>query len=313
MFVFKNIDHNLGGWLMIGTEVENVLISEVCRMTGLTRKAVEYYIEKGLISPLLLDNGYRSFDEKDIEQLEKVSVLRKLGMGTDEIKTVLADPTGNVLRTLAVKKELDIQREQAKKSFLEKLCSGTSYSEIRGELMALENGRTIAEKLLDAFPGYYGRLICLHFAHFLHDPITTQKQKKAYERIISFLDNLPSPDIPEDLKAYLESLDDGMEPGNISDMLENTRNSLENIEEFIKENSDFLRQYLEYRKSDEYRNSPAFRLMAFLKDFSRASGYYDVFIPAMKELSPSYAEYCRKMEAAGEKLLAEYPDIENLE
>lgn len=66
---------------MIGTEVENVLISEVCRMTGLTRKAVEYYIEKGLISPLLLDNGYRSFDEKDIEQLGKSISSEKAGDG----------------------------------------------------------------------------------------------------------------------------------------------------------------------------------------------------------------------------------------
>jgi len=37
-----------------------------------------------------------------------------------------------------------------------------------------------------------------------------------------------------------------------------------------------------------------------------------VFIPAMKELSPSYAEYYEQLEKANERLFAEYPDIEKL-
>ena len=65
---------------------------------------------------------------------------------------------------LYAQKELDIQREQVKKSLLEKLAGGASYAEVSGELQMLENSKTITEKLLDAFPGYFGRFICLHFA-----------------------------------------------------------------------------------------------------------------------------------------------------
>lgn len=305
------LDHTPGCWLIIVAEVDNMLISEVCKHTGLTRKAVEYYIEKGLISPRLLENGYRTFDENDVERLKKISVLRKLGLDTDEIGRVLQDRSGSTLRTLAVKKELDIQREQAMKSLLEKLGGGISYSEINSELETLEKGKTIAEKLLDAFPGYYGRLICLHFAPFLNDRVTTESQKSAYERIIAFLDDLPPLELPEDLKAYLESMDE-IDPDLASRMINNVRQSLSDPEGFVRNNREFLEQYLEYRKSEEYRNSPAFRLMAFLKDFSQLSGYYDVFIPAMKELSPSYAEYCRRLEEAGRKLASEYPGIKEM-
>ena len=49
-----------------------------------------------------------------------------------------------------------------------------------------------------------------------------------------------------------------------------------------------------------------------LKEFNRASGYYDVFIPAMKKLSASYAEYYRQMELANDKLLEQYPEIAKL-
>lgn len=64
-------------------------------------------------------------------------------------------------------------------------------------------------------------------------------------------------------------------------------------------------------KSDAFRNSPSYRLMTLMKEFCSASGYYDVFIPALKELSPSYAEYYKKLEAANEKLIARYPGIQS--
>ena len=57
---------------------------------------------------------------------------------------------------------------------LNKLSFGTSYAQISRELQSIEDGAAIAEKLLDAFPGYYGRFVCLHFARFLDGPIVTE-------------------------------------------------------------------------------------------------------------------------------------------
>lgn len=38
----------------------------------------------------------------------------------------------------------------------------------------MEQGKTITDKLLDAFPEYYGRFICLLFARFLNEPLLSQ-------------------------------------------------------------------------------------------------------------------------------------------
>ena len=43
-----------------------MLIHEVCKECSLTKKAIEYYIEQELVSPTVLENGYRSFTEEDI-------------------------------------------------------------------------------------------------------------------------------------------------------------------------------------------------------------------------------------------------------
>lgn len=115
-------------------EVINMLINEVSKITDLTKKAIEYYTEKGLTFPSILENGYREFSLDDVEQLKKIAVHRKLGISTEVIKKVLSDESRNTLQILSVQKELNLQREHAKKSILDKLSSGKSYFEISTEL-----------------------------------------------------------------------------------------------------------------------------------------------------------------------------------
>lgn len=287
----------------------NTLINEVSKITGLTKKAIEYYAERKLISPSNLENGYRDFSESQVEQLKKISVLRKLGISTEEIRTLLYDESRSSLQTLSVQKELDIQREQTKKSILDKLASGKDYSDISAELQMVENSKTITEKLLEVFPGYYGRFICLHFARFLNEPVKTSRQQSAYKKVISFLDNTPSLKFPEDLQEYLIEITKNIGTVQITEMIENTKKSIENPNDFLSNSKEILEQYLAYKQSDEYKNSLAHKIMLLMKEFNNSSGYYDVFIPALKELSSSYDKYYKQLEIANEKLLAEYPNI----
>lgn len=290
-----------------------MLMNETSKITNLTKKAIEYYAEKNLISPAILDNGYRDFSENDVECLKRISVLRKLGIGIEEIKAVLADKTGNELLKISVRKELNIQREQLKKMILDQMNRGKSYTEMDAELKSLEQGATVTEKLLEAFPGYYGRFICLHFARFLNEPMTTDQQKSAYQEIIAFLDDAPPLNFPQDLQDYLIESTRHIGTEDIIEMIEHTRHSIENPDEFLSENKEMLEKYLAFRRSEEYKNSPVFKIQSLLREFNSLSGYYEIFIPAMKRLSSSYAEYQKQLEIANEKLLAQYPDIATLD
>lgn len=290
-----------------------MLINEISKLTNLTKKAVEYYTEQGMIFPVVLENGYRDFNANDLECLKKISVFRKLGLSIDEIKAVFSDKTGSTLQKMSVQKELYAQRERVKKTILDKLSCGKSYTEINIELKSLEQGATVKEKLLEAFPGYYGRFICLHFARFLDEPIATDEQQSAYLEIIAFLDNAPSLTFPEDLQMFLIENTKYLSTEAIGTMLENTKQSIENPDKFLAENKEMLKEYLAYKQSDEYKNSPAYKIKVLLKAFNNTSGYYDIFIPAMKKLSGSYAEYHKQIERANEKLLSQYPEITKLD
>lgn len=286
-----------------------MLINEVCKQTHLTKKAVEYYIQQGLIAPAVLENGYRDFSSQDVETLGRIWVLRKLGIGVEEMKAVLAQQDADLLQSLAVRKELDIRREQQKEKLLNGLSQGESYEKIRIRLTALCENETIAERLLEAFPGYYGRYICLHFSRFLNEPIVTENQRKAYGRVLDFLDRVPAMEMSKEVEEYFEESTKHISREQIDTMLDQMQESVENPKAFLSENEEILKEYLAYKQSEEYKKSPAYQLEIWLQKFNSTSGYDEVFLPALKELSPSYAAYCKKLEEANEILLKEYPEL----
>ena len=56
-----------------------------CR-TGLERATIRYYEREGLLNPKRLENGYREYSEEDAIQLQKIKLLRQLGMPLETIK-----------------------------------------------------------------------------------------------------------------------------------------------------------------------------------------------------------------------------------
>ena len=58
-----------------------MLLNEIINEVGMTKRAVKYYEEKGLLSVDKDNNGYRNYTAQDVETLKKISVYRKLGIG----------------------------------------------------------------------------------------------------------------------------------------------------------------------------------------------------------------------------------------
>lgn len=99
----------------------------VCEATGLTDRAVRYYISEGLIDPDYTENytGRRTYDfsESDIRQLQDITVLRKFEFTVAEIRSMLQDPAQiePTVAALRERKRLEIAEEQALLDALERL------------------------------------------------------------------------------------------------------------------------------------------------------------------------------------------------
>ena len=163
---------------------------------------------------------------------------------------------------------------------------------------------------MELFPNYYGKFIGVNFSRYLTGKIETEEQMQAFNQIVEFFDSVPIVDFPEDLQKYLEEYSFEEDVEKINTMLSERDNAIQNIEEFVNDNKAFLDEYQKYRQSEEFKNSCAFRLMEYMKQICSANGYYDVFIPAMRKLSPLYNDYYEQMLKANEKLVKIYPEYE---
>ena len=91
-----------------------MLRNDIQKITGLTRKALEYYEGKGFIHPRRLENGYREYSEKDVEILNKIAFFKKLGLTITEIKDCLKSD-GATASSILRRKEQELESDEKRK------------------------------------------------------------------------------------------------------------------------------------------------------------------------------------------------------
>ncbi|MCX2756812.1 Cu(I)-responsive transcriptional regulator [Vibrio sp. Sgm 22] len=65
-------------------------ISEAAKLTNLSTKSIRLYEDKGVITaPLRSENGYRSYEKKQIKELGIVAKARSAGFSLDECRALV--------------------------------------------------------------------------------------------------------------------------------------------------------------------------------------------------------------------------------
>ncbi len=91
-------------------------ISEIEKMTGMSKQTIRFYEKEGLISPKRnKENKYREYDENDVRQLKLIYVLRKTGLSVEEISKVLKDEVSLSDAINARRKEIVEERKEQDK------------------------------------------------------------------------------------------------------------------------------------------------------------------------------------------------------
>jgi MerR family transcriptional regulator, copper efflux regulator len=74
-------------------------IGEFAKQAGVTPRTIRYYESLGLLGPSEREGaGFRYYSETELAKLQKINVLKGLGLNLEEISTVIPlyfeDPTG---------------------------------------------------------------------------------------------------------------------------------------------------------------------------------------------------------------------------
>lgn len=277
-----------------------MLRNEVQNKTGLTRKAIEYYEEKGLIDPVRLENGYRDYSEEDVEILEKVALFTKLGLNLREIKEIIFE--GGSLSSILRDRQYELSVEEKKKKIIEMIVKGVDKGYIDEKVKNLEMNDTIYKKLVNVFPGYYGQMFFSAYRPFLNEPLKDDG-RDAFEKFVEYLDSLPEFDLTDKEKEYLDKISAGFDMATLEEINRSKIDAVSNSKEWLEENREILDEYERYKNSDEYKNSEVKKLQDKLSKYMLDNNYYEVAIPLIRKFSPSYDEYYRKLLKANDDYL----------
>lgn len=96
-------------------------INEVEQRVGVTKKNIRFYEQQGLLHPKRnSENGYREYDEEDVNCLKKIKLLRKLSIPIEEIRRI---QNGELLLMDALNRQLIVlEREKINLTETSGLC-----------------------------------------------------------------------------------------------------------------------------------------------------------------------------------------------
>lgn len=109
-------------------------IKAICEITGLSDRTIRYYIEEGLVSPSYTENylGRKNYDftNKDIDELNNITVLRKFDFTIAEIKTIINDVESSrtILAEVKERTEATVLNGQEKLAVLSQIDTERSFS-----------------------------------------------------------------------------------------------------------------------------------------------------------------------------------------
>ncbi|MBR1392626.1 MAG: MerR family transcriptional regulator [Ruminococcus sp.] len=117
-------------------------IKEVCIKTGLTEKAVRYYVENGLLFPeeyTMRERTYREYSDEDVNTLRAITTLRKIGMSVESIREVGQGRAQEIMQGYLKDLGSEVERKQ-------RLLAALSQADMTGIASAEE----LAELIKDA-------------------------------------------------------------------------------------------------------------------------------------------------------------------
>ena len=194
-------------------------INEVMKETGLTKKAIYYYENEGLIRPQKdPENNYRNYTEEDVRKLIVINILRRLDVPIKAIGDIVKNsvPMKDVLKEQLILTNQKINLLYQNKIVMNDLIikdiderdfSFKTLKEFNHELdKLLQSSGHVGKELERIFPGTLGKTFAIFYSHFLDVPLDTDKKLSAWNDLIRRLDEMKEIDFPEEIQGVVDDL-----------------------------------------------------------------------------------------------------------
>jgi|GEM_PF-1918303 Predicted transcriptional regulators len=194
-------------------------INEAMKETGLTKKAIYYYENEGLIKPQKdPDNNYRNYTENDVRTLITINILRRFDIPIKTIGDIIRNsvPMKDILKEQLVQTNRKINSLYQNKMVMNDLImrdiseKDFTFDTLREFNQNLDQYQVLSgyvgRELEKIFPGTLGKTFAIFYSNFLDVPLDTDEKVSAWNELIKRLDEMNEIDFPEDIKKVVDEL-----------------------------------------------------------------------------------------------------------
>lgn len=275
-----------------------MLLNEIANEVGMTKRAIKYYEEKGLLSVNKSNNGYRDYSPNDVDTLKRISVYRKLGVSVKDIKSLLENNDKDVLVRIYNEKMQDKILQDHELNALKQFIEDNDVNKI-DKMLDYQSIEDAIESLLP--DKEWGDYFKSHFKPFLNIKLQTPEQKQALKNILMYCDETTLK-IPLIMRMGMK-INSGVskETRTANEMIAYYRDMSESEYGKLKEMTlQGVRM-----KSGIFKYHPVFLAQRKLQKEFQNKGYNDILIPNMIALSPLYADYKTNLDKVNDKICRE--------
>ncbi|MBW3112189.1 MerR family transcriptional regulator [Bacillus sp. MCCB 382] len=124
-------------------------VKKLGEIAGVSTRTLRYYDEIELLKPARTNSsGYRIYGQKEVDRLQQILFYKELGVGLDEIKDILDDPTFDAAQALREHREILMSR----RTQLDQLIANVEKT-----LRVKEGEVTMSDK--EKFEGFKKRMV----------------------------------------------------------------------------------------------------------------------------------------------------------
>ena len=123
-------------------------LQEGAPQVQMTKRAIKYYEEKGLLQVEKDEIGYRRYTEENIAVLQQIQVYRKLGMELSAIQRILHDPQveQEELQRLEEQMQRHLEQQSAQLAAVQQMLAGAKDYQLLQEQLYIKQLRQLFRK-----------------------------------------------------------------------------------------------------------------------------------------------------------------------
>jgi DNA-binding transcriptional MerR regulator len=293
-----------------------MIISEAMGITGLTKKAINYYEEEGLLAPPVnSENNYRDYSVEDVNRLIQISILRQLNVPVKEIKEVLSRPESlkEKLQSQIRKLDNDISRLNKCRNIIdacisemeEDNCTLTGVTKklsVLNEALKMDDKSKIGymkTQLLRIFPGNFGKVMFFVYGSFLNETVNTPEKDAAWLSLVKLMDEAEPVELTGDISSFYSDLSEEDLIKQSSIMNEYIGNMINPSEEFKEELRKSCESMADRVNNDINSKEQLAKIRSFKKSLNEQLNtikFNERLDQSLRILSSDYCKYVENMD-----------------